>query len=152
MPISQLILAAFLGSLLGLQREVERKAAGLRTYALVSVGSCLFTILSMTAFGGPAFDPSRVAAQVVVGIGFIGAGIIFQRGAHVEGLTTAAGLWVAAAIGMAVGAGAFALAVTTTIIAYVLFVLGKADLENRVLRAVRGIHHDERNGRPRHEA
>ena len=119
----QLLLAAFLGGAVGFQREVAHKAAGVRTYAFVAVGSCLFTILSRTAFG--VGDPGRVAAQVVVGIGFLGAGLIFVRQEHVEGLTTAAGLWVVAAIGMAVGAGQYVLAVATAVIAFLLLVVGK---------------------------
>lgn len=120
-PILQLILAAFLGAVIGIQREVAHKAAGVRTYSFVAIGSCLFTILSRIAFAsGSGYDPSRVAAQVVVGIGFLGAGIIFHRKEHTEGLTTAAGLWVVAATGMAAGTGQYALAVVTTVIALLL--------------------------------
>ena len=101
----QLILATFLGALVGFEREVHGKAAGLRTYSLVALGSCLFTIVSAAGFLGVsgAYDPSRVASQIVVGIGFIGVGIIFLRGDDVQGLTTAAGIWLSAAVGMAVG-------------------------------------------------
>ncbi len=99
--LGQLLLSLVLGGTLGWQRERVGKPAGVRTYALVTAGAALFTILSVHAFGSS--DPSRVAAQVIVGIGFIGAGSIIQREDHVEGLTTAAGLWMAAAIGMAIG-------------------------------------------------
>src|SRR3989344_7044505 len=101
--IYRLTLAVILGMSIGFEREYRRKAAGLRTYTLVALGAALFTILSFQAFPGVPFDPSRIASQVVVGIGFIGAGIIFLRGDRIEGLTTAAGLWVTAAIGMAIG-------------------------------------------------
>src|SRR3989344_4414604 len=87
----KLALAAFLGALIGFERWFRAKPAGIRTHALVALGSALFTVLSVTGFGGFA-DPSRIASQVVVGVGFIGAGIIFLRGTSVQGLTTAAGV------------------------------------------------------------
>ncbi len=105
----QLILAILLGGLVGLEREYKRKEAGLRTYTLICLGAALFTIISLEAFNvylgkpGVSFDPSRVVSQIALGIGFIGAGLIIFRGFHIEGLTTAAGLWVVAAIGVAVG-------------------------------------------------
>src|SRR3989344_4048948 len=101
----QLALATLLGALIGIERELARKTAGMRTFALVSLGSALFTIISQIAFVsfvGSSFDPSRIASQVVVGIGFIGAGMIVLDKSHVRGLTTAAGLWVSADVGMAV--------------------------------------------------
>lgn len=100
--IGQVALALLLGAILGWQRERIGKPAGLRTYAMVSAGATIFTLVSGSAFGGTA--PTHIAAQIVSGIGFIGAGAILHRGDHVEGITTAAGLWVAAAIGMSVGA------------------------------------------------
>jgi len=101
--ILQLLLAVFLGGLIGWQREHIGKPAGSRTYALVCVGSALFTIMSIKGFGA---DSARVAAQVLTGIGFLGAGIIMHKeGGVVVGLTTAAGLWVVAAVGMAIGIG-----------------------------------------------
>lgn len=112
--IGQVILALILGGILGWQREYVGKPAGLRTYALVSAGSALFTIVSAFAFDGR--EPSRIAAQIVSGIGFIGAGAILHRGYHIEGVTTAAGLWIAAAIGMAVGAGFYILSTTISLI------------------------------------
>lgn len=102
----RLLLAAILGGLIGWEREHVHRPAGLRTNILVALGSALFTILSYTAFGSQA-DPSRVAAQVVVGIGFLGAGTLVQTREWVKGLTTAAGLWTVAAIGMACGIGAY---------------------------------------------
>ena len=117
----QLALAALLGLLIGFEREHRRKAAGLRTYALVCLGAALFTVLSIEGFqqfalDERAFDPSRIAANIVVGIGFLGAGIIFQQGDRVQGLTTAAALWVTAAIGVAIGVRMFSIAVFTTFI------------------------------------
>ncbi|MEW6281452.1 MAG: MgtC/SapB family protein [Candidatus Eremiobacterota bacterium] len=114
----RLVLAAFLGGLIGLERERLNRAAGLRTHVLVSVGSALFTLVSLYAFLGigPVNDPARVAAQIVSGIGFLGAGTIMKHGATVRGLTTAATLWVCAGIGMAAGAGYYQGAVLTTFI------------------------------------
>lgn len=119
--IKQLTLAAALGMAIGYEREHRRKPAGLRTYTIVALGAALFTILSAASVLGTSFDPARIAANVVVGIGFIGGGLIFLKGDRLEGLTTAAGLWVTAAIGMAAGFGLNAIAVYTTIL--VLFVL-----------------------------
>ena len=101
----QLIVATLLGGLIGLEREYRRREAGLRTFALVSLGAALFTIIGyqMTNIGLEV-DPTRVIQAVAIGIGFIGAGIIIYRQFRIEGLTTAAGLWVTAAVGVAVGA------------------------------------------------
>lgn len=123
--LGQILLAVFLGGLLGWQREHIGRAAGLRTYSIVSLGSALFTILSLHAFAG---DPSRIASQVVVGIGFLGAGTILHKGESVEGLTTAAGLWTVAAIGMAVGAGWYSEAVLGA-----LFALGILFIDDKKL-------------------
>lgn len=122
--IIRLAVAAMLGGVIGLEREYRAKEAGFRTHFLVALGSALFMILSMYGFDtvlgplGPAasYDPSRIASQVVTGIGFIGAGtIIFQK--HVvRGLTTAAGLWVTSAIGMTCGGGMYGLAAASTIL------------------------------------
>ena len=121
-----MFLAAVLGAFLGVERELARKTAGLRTYALVSMGSALFSIISTIAFkefiGSTSFDPSRIASQVVVGIGFIGAGLIVFHNSRIQGLTTAAGLWVAAAIGMAVGYKFYAIAVFTAFLTIFIFV------------------------------
>lgn len=118
--IWQLILAAFLGGLIGLERFLAHKVAGMRTYALVSLGAALFSIISKTAFrefwGVPSFDPSRIASQIVVGIGFLGAGIIIFHKSKLQGLTTAAGLWVAAGIGMSVGYKLYGIAIFTTLL------------------------------------
>lgn len=103
--LASLIVAAVLGAAIGLEREVQGKAAGLRTNALICVGACLFTKLSIALTGPGAGDPSRVAAQIVTGVGFIGAGAIMRGKGSVTGLTTAATIWLVAAVGMAVGMG-----------------------------------------------
>ncbi|HNS04114.1 MAG TPA: MgtC/SapB family protein [Anaerolineae bacterium] len=133
--IVSLLIAAVLGGLIGMEREREQRPAGLRTYMLVCVGSALFTILSINAFPGVPRDTARVAAQVVTGIGFLGAGTVWRSQDRVSGLTTAAGLWVAAAIGMATGAGMGALALAATVL--VLIVLA---VFLRLERAF--LHHD----------
>ena len=121
--ILQLLLASVLGGIIGLEREYKKKEAGLRTYSLVSLGAALFTIVGLESFfifsgkNGIGFDPSRVIAAVVMGVGFIGAGLIIYREFRVEGLTTAAGLWVAAAVGVSVGVQLFSTAVFVTFLA-----------------------------------
>jgi putative Mg2+ transporter-C (MgtC) family protein len=120
-------LAAVLGGAIGFERELREREAGLRTHLLVSVGAALFTLVSAYAWTdwafsterGLVFDPTRIAAQVVTGIGFLGAGAIIRQGLSVRGLTTAATLWVVAAIGMATGAGYYAAAVITTVLVLV---------------------------------
>ena len=123
----RLALAAALGSMLGFERELREREAGLRTHLLVCLGSALFTIVSAYGFqdfltSGDAVvrtDPTRIAAQIVTGIGFLGAGAIIRQGVSVRGLTTAATLWVAAAIGMAAGAGFYSGAVIGTVLTLV---------------------------------
>lgn len=121
--LMRLLLAAMLGGLIGLERDVHGRAAGLRTQLLVGLGSCLFMIMStaVAAKGATAVvtDPGRIAAQVVSGIGFLGAGAIMKEGFTVRGLTTAACFWIVAAIGLACGAGHFILAVTSALIALI---------------------------------
>ncbi|MEW6307740.1 MAG: MgtC/SapB family protein [Bacillota bacterium] len=118
--VSRLLVAFFLGGLVGLERESHRRPAGLRTHILVCVGSTIITLVSidMLAIYGAA-DPGRIAAQVVSGIGFLGAGTILREGAIIRGLTTAASLWVIAAIGLAVGAGMFLPAALGAVLALV---------------------------------
>jgi len=137
----RLVVAAALSGLVGLEREWRERAAGLRTHMLVGVGSALFTLISAYGFneflvGGSNVvraDPSRIAAQIVTGIGFLGAGAIIKYGTSVRGLTTAASLWATAAVGMAVGAGWWIVAVVTTgIVVFSLWPL------NRVLARIRG--------------
>ena len=134
--IGRLALAALLGSVIGLERERLLWAAGLRTHMLVCVGSCLIMLVSIYGFADAlgarnvVLDPSRVAAQVVSGIGFLGAGTILLRGEVVKGLTTAASLWAVAAIGLAIGGGLYVPAVATT--TFVVAILaGVKPLEER---------------------
>ena len=113
--ISRLLLAALLGAAVGLERELRQKSAGLRTNTLIAVGSALFTAVSIElAEGTAAADRTRIAAQIVTGIGFLGAGAIMRTGSGISGLTTAATVWVNAAIGMAAGAGEYHLALMAT--------------------------------------
>jgi putative Mg2+ transporter-C (MgtC) family protein len=113
--ILRLLLAGVMGGLIGLERELRAKEAGFRTHFIVALGSALFMIISQFAFSG-RFDSARVAAQVVSGIGFIGAGVIIFQKNVVRGVTTAAGLWVAAAIGLACGGGMYRLAIAATVL------------------------------------
>ena len=125
--LAQIVIAVTLGAAVGWQRERRGKPAGPRTYALVTGGAALFTILSLNAF--VMNENARVASQIVVGIGFLGAGLVFHRGNHVENLTTAAGLWMSAAVGMAVGVGYYLLAVGTTLISLVILILNDKPLK-----------------------
>ena len=134
--IVRLFMAVILGFLLGLERELTNKYAGLRTHILVCLGACIFTLLSI--YGFPTFaqgdniivnnatgirDTSRVAAQIVTGIGFIGAGTVLRNGPMVFGLTTAATLWIAASIGMACGSGMFDIAIIATVLSVAVLTL-----------------------------
>jgi putative Mg2+ transporter-C (MgtC) family protein len=110
----RLTVALGLGAIVGLERELQRQPAGFRTHGMVSLGAAIFTVVSAYAFSGIGTDPTRIAAQVVSGIGFIGAGTIIQSRGGVRGLTTAASLWAVAGIGMAAGAGLYAVAVIGT--------------------------------------
>ena len=117
--IVRLTIAALLGGIVGLERQQRHKSAGLRTHILVSLGSCLVMLISYKLYAGVQgltnADPARLAAQVVSGIGFLGAGTIMKEGLTIKGLTTAASLWVVAGVGLAVGAGYYVGAVTTTV-------------------------------------
>ncbi len=121
---ARLVLAALCGAGVGYQREHANKAAGFRTHILVALGAALYTIVSVFGFGDHA-DPARVAAQVVVGIGFIGAGAILHSRTTVTGLTTAASIWVVAAIGMAAGVGMYTVTIVTTAIVLAVLQLQK---------------------------
>jgi uncharacterized membrane protein YhiD involved in acid resistance len=130
----RLILAAALSGMVGFEREARQKAAGLRTHMLVGSGAALFTLVGAFAFDGP--DPSRVSAQIVTGVGFLGAGAIFRQGGTVSGLTTAAGLWAVAAIGMTAGAGLVeGAAIATGITLVILYGLGLIERLARARRA-----------------
>ena len=113
--ILRLLLAGVLGGVIGAEREYRAKVAGMRTHLLVAIGAALMLIVSRYGFEGQG-DPSRVAAQIVSGIGFIGAGSIMVQRRSVHGLTTAAGVWVSAGIGMAVASGLYAIGVAATVL------------------------------------
>ena len=128
--VFRLILAGILGGMVGFERERREKAAGFKTHILVCIGSCLIMLTSMHMFdiykGIAVLDPARIAAQVVTGVGFLGAGTIIRFRASVRGLTTAASLWAIAAIGLAVGSGFYLAAIVTSIIILLsLLLLGK---------------------------
>ncbi|MEK7494161.1 MAG: MgtC/SapB family protein [Patescibacteria group bacterium] len=138
--IISLIVAATLGFIVGIEREFVRKEAGIKTYALVTLGAALFTVISFD----PNFpDPSRIIAQIVTGIGFIGAGIIIFHQNKIHGLTTAAGLWTMAGVGVAAGMRYYTLAVASTLIVlFILLALRKLKIEDRI-HAFVGIKDEE---------
>lgn len=113
-------LGLVLGAVIGIERELHRQPAGFRTHSLVALGAALFTIISAYGFIGEGIDPTRITAQIVSGIGFIGAGTILQHRGNIRGLTTAASLWAVAAIGMAAGSGMIVLALTGTLLILVV--------------------------------
>lgn len=133
----RLLVALLLGMLIGLERLFAHKEAGMKTHAMVSIGAALFIIISETlakkyaTLGG--FDASRMASQIIVGIGFLGAGSIILEGAHVKGLTTASGFWVTAGIGMAAGFGFFNLAFIATLLVILIFAV-LPNLERPVIK------------------
>jgi putative Mg2+ transporter-C (MgtC) family protein len=122
----RLIVSLVLGGLIGFERELHRAPAGLRTIALVTVGSTLYTLASVS-FVAPDADITRIAAQIVVGLGFIGGGVIFQSKDTIHGLTTAASIWVAGAIGLMVGIGAYAFATATALIVMLILWFGTVE-------------------------
>ena len=111
--LSRLLLSTFLGALIGLERQTHRKNSGIRTMSLISLGSAVFSIISMSLAGS---DPSRVIAQIVSGIGFLGAGIIFKSGMNIYGLTSAATIWCTAAVGTLCGIGRYQEAIVVTLL------------------------------------
>jgi len=121
----RLMVAVFLGILLGAERNFAHKTAGMRTYGLVSLGAAIFVVGSLVAaaqyMGATDFDPLRVASQVVLGVGFLGGGLIVVRNGDVNNVTTAAGLWVAAAVGMLCGFGLYSLALFSTLLTLFVF-------------------------------
>lgn len=142
--IIRLLIAASLGGIIGWEREIRNKQAGFKTNLLVSVGSSLIMITSIYGFGdlidhpNARFDPARLSAQVVSGIGFLGAGAIMRRSNHISGLTTAAMLWVVAGIGLSVGAGFYVPAVATTLIVVICIVVMRKIETRFVLTSVEG--------------
>ena len=154
LQLEELTLAFVLSALVGLEREIRLKSAGLRTYTLVGVSAALFMLISKYGFnnvlvaGQVVVDPSRVAAQIVSGIGFIGGGVIFMRRDIVRGLTTAASVWLTAALGMACGAGLPVLAIATTLGHFIImFVFPKLvrylPRERRTSTAIRLAYRDQ---------
>jgi putative Mg2+ transporter-C (MgtC) family protein len=124
--IIQVVVAALLGGLIGLEREARGREAGFRTNILIAIGACLFTILSVEGFplqDSAARDSARVAAQIVSGVGFLGAGALFQTRNQIKGMTTAATIWLVAAIGMTVGVRAYGLAIFTSVLTFVVLSL-----------------------------
>jgi putative Mg2+ transporter-C (MgtC) family protein len=120
--VYSIVLAVALGAALGLEREIRGKAAGLRTNVLICVGAALFTIISERMAAAHDASVTRIAAQIVTGVGFLGAGAIIQDRAGIHGLTTAATIWIVASIGMACGAGLYLLAAITTGIAFIVLI------------------------------
>ncbi|MFA5293391.1 MAG: MgtC/SapB family protein [Phycisphaerae bacterium] len=120
LDVVPLLTAVILGGAVGLERQLRDKPAGLRTNILICLGSCVFTIISTKLAGS---EPGRIAAQIVTGIGFLGAGAIIQSGASIHGLTTAAGIWIVASIGMACGAKMYPLAFAATILTLIALML-----------------------------
>jgi len=122
--ITKLLVSFVLGGVIGLEREIHEKPAGLRTHILVSLAATLFTILSLSSsFGDPTVitrDPARVASAILTGMGFLGAGVIISTGGEVKGITTAASLWITAAIGMGAGLGEYGLVALATLLAFLV--------------------------------
>jgi putative Mg2+ transporter-C (MgtC) family protein len=142
--IERLCLAVVLGAVLGLEREWRQKDAGLRTNILIAMGSALFTLMSIDLSASSGGDATRIAAQIVTGIGFLGAGAIMRTGAGIRGLTTAAMIWVNAAIGVACGGGEYRLAIiATTITLVVLLVM--TPLEKALDRHLKNRRGDDSN-------
>lgn len=140
----QFFVAAGLGAIIGLERELSGKDPSLRTFSLISLGSCMFAMISVdislvAAAGHQSSDPARIAAQIIPGIGFIGAGTIFKASGRVSGLTTAALMWVTAAIGMSVGMGRTEFAVEGTFIALLVTMLFR--LVHKILRPIKKTPH-----------
>jgi len=117
----QLILAVLLGGLIGFEREFKKKGAGIQTYSLVCFGSCLFSLIAFSLGNLKILDPSPILVAIAVGMGFIGAGVISKEETQILGLTTAAGLWATAAIGLAIGAKFYSLAILSTILVLIIF-------------------------------
>ena len=132
----QLTIAVLFGAIIGLEREFKGKEAGLQTYSLVSLGSCLLMVIGfniLNTFPSTAGDPLRLILAVATGIGFIGGGVIIHKEAKVEGITTAAGLWAAAAIGVAVGAKLYLVALTALVLSTIILI-GFGELEKKIFK------------------
>src|SRR5918996_3966083 len=148
--VGRLLLSALMGGAIGLEREISDQPAGFRTHILVALGACLFAVVSAYSFGAfvgaeesPQFryDPTRVAAQIVTGIGFLGAGAIIRYGMSVRGLTTAASLWVVAAIGTAIGLGGYLVGTVTAGIS-ILALLFLRPVRSKLVRGLKKDHEE----------
>ena len=128
----RLLLATGLGGIIGIEREAVHEPAGLRTHMMISLAACLITITSMEYFNFPGTDTSRIAAGIVLGVGFIGAGAIMNKRDDIRGITTAASIWMVAALGLAVGAGSYLLSIATAAIVFFILRIGK--YEKQVFR------------------
>jgi putative Mg2+ transporter-C (MgtC) family protein len=126
---ARVVIAFLLGGLIGWERERHGISAGIRTYGSISLGACVFGVLSISLVGA---DPSRIAAQIVTGVGFLGGGVIFRQGDYVSGLTTAATLWATAAIGLAVSFGMYLVSILTSILIYLLLYLPRLPWWKRI--------------------
>ena len=142
----RVMVALLLGLAIGAEREFRGHPAGLRTMALISAGSCVFTGLGLLPDFGKTVDPTRIAAQIVTGVGFLGAGSILRQGELVRGLTTAASIWVAASLGMAVGFGYYRVSIFLAVVVVVVLFAVKP-LEERLFRR-RGRHRRETDPQP----
>jgi putative Mg2+ transporter-C (MgtC) family protein len=138
----RLVVALLLGLILGTERELRGHPAGIKTMGLISIGACMFTALGLLPTFGKTVDPTRIAAQIVTGVGFLGAGAILRQGDDVRGLTTAASIWVAAAVGMAVGFGYYAVAVFAVLLVVVML-LAIRPVEERFIRKRWNRRHDD---------
>src|ERR1700704_3685283 len=138
----RLVVALLLGLALGVERELRGHPAGIKTMALIAVGACMFTTLGLLPEFGTRVDPTRIAAQIVTGVGFLGAGSIMREGSDVHGLTTAASIWVGASLGMAVGFGYYAIAIFTTFLVIVMLVAIRP-VEMRFFRGRWNRRHDD---------
>lgn len=131
----RLLVALLLGAVIGWERELQRMPAGFRTHALVALGSAIFTVVSAFAFTGSLSDPTRIAAQIVSGVGFLGAGTIFRTPSTVRGLTTAASIWLVAAVGLLAGAGLYVVAIATTLGGFATLRWGRPPSRRRRIRS-----------------
>ena len=146
--VLKLLMAMVCGGAIGFERELSRKAAGLRTNVLICIGAALFTIVSRHIGGGaPYTDPARLVAQVVTGIGFLGAGVILQSRGSITGLTTAATIFVVGAIGITIGDGMFGIALVSTVLIIIVLVALRR-VERRIIRRQRLFHYTLRTDDP----
>ena len=129
--IMRVIIAFLLGAMIGFERERHGISAGIRTYGAIALGSCVFGIISSNILGA---DPSRISAQIVTGIGFLGGGVIFRQGDYVSGLTTAATLWATAAVGLAISYGMYTISILTSILIYLLLYLPRLQWWKKISR------------------